>query len=226
MASRIILLVSPILLLLPAELMATGNRRAGLLVLLVVSFGVRTLVRWHARQNNRDGDLWGWGAFVFPLIVPVVLALLPQDPNSAGALLRADHSGDRGKAAGGSFEERFPLLTQTLEGQPEATRAGMAAQFQKVKTNFEFLLQAKADAVTGVLAEAGSRGLIAWPGNDGRGPLVYGAGMLRPSEAKQAGSWLAAAGAPGGKLTIAFRDADGILQFTEHRFERAAGANV
>lgn len=226
MAARIILLVSPVLLLLPAELMATGNRTASVVFLLLVSFGVRAIVRWHARQSNRDPDLWGWGAFIFPLVVPVVLALLPQDPNSPAASLRADHSGDRGKAARGSFEERFPLLTQTLEGHPEATRAGMAAYFQKVKTNFEFLLQAKGDAVTGVLAEARSRGLIAWTGNDGQLPLVYGAGMLRPSEAKQAGSWLSSAGAPGGKLTIAYRDADGILQFTEHRFDRAAGAKV
>src|SRR5271169_2233413 len=93
MAARIILLVSPLLLLFPAALMAAGHRTASIVALLVVSFGVRRIVRWHARQNSRDPDLWGWGAFIFPLIVPVVLALMPEDPNSSGALLRAAGSG-------------------------------------------------------------------------------------------------------------------------------------
>ncbi len=226
MAARILLLLSPVLLLIPAALMEAGNRKAGILTWIVVSFCVRALVRWHARQNNRDGMIWGYGALFLPFIVPVVLALLPQDPSSPGASLRADHSGDRGKAARGAFEERFPLLAHCLEGQPEATRVGMAAHFQKVKTNFEFLLPAKADAVAGVLAGARSRGLIAWTGSDGNVPQIYGAGMLRQSDVEQAGSWLATAGAPGGKLTIAYRDADGILRFTEHRFEQAAGAKA
>ena len=64
--------------------------------------------------------------------------------------------------------------------------------------------------------------MIALTGSDGKAPQLYGAGMLRQSDAEQAGTWLAAAGAPGGKLTIAYRDADGILQFTEHRFDQAA----
>jgi len=50
--------------------------------------------------------------------------------------------------------------------------------------------------------------------------------MVAPSGVEEAGNWLATAGAPGGKLTIAYRDADGILVFTEHRFERAARASA
>ena len=226
MAARIILLVSPVLLLIPTALLAAGNRISGLVALVVVSFGVRAVVRLHARHNNRDGDLWGYAALFFPLITPVVLALMPQDPNSAGVVLRAGPEGGRGKAARGSLEERFPLLTRTLEGQPEATRAGLMAHFQKVKTNFEFLLPTQASALTRLVAEARDRRLITWTGSDGNVPLVYGAGLVPPSGVEEAGSWLATAGAPGGKLTIAHRDADGILRFTEHRFEQATGAKA
>jgi len=226
MAARIILLVSPLLLLFPTALMAAGYRTASIVALLVVSCGVRLLVRWHARQNNRDGDLWGYAAFFFPLITPIVLACLPQDPNSAAALLRGDTGASRAEAAQGPLKERFPLLTRTLEGHPEATRAGLMAHFQKVKTNFEFLLSTQAGAVTRLLAEARGRGLITWTGSDGSVPLVYGAGMVPPNGVDEAGNWLASAGAPGGKLTIAHRDADGILRFTEHRFEQAAGAKA
>jgi hypothetical protein len=224
MASRIILLLSPVLLLIPGALLATGNRISGLGALVVVSFGVRAVVRLHARHNNRDTDLWGYAALFFPLITPVVLALLPQDPNSPGALLRGDIGASRAKAAQGQFEARFPLLTQTLEGHPEATRAGLAAHFQKAKTNFEFLLPTNPSALTRVVAEAQSRGLITWTGSDGSGPLVYGAGLVPPNGVDEAGNWLASAGAPGKKLTIAHRDGDGILRFIEHRFEKAPEA--
>jgi len=219
MAARIILLLSPVLLLIPGALLAAGNRISGLVTLVVVSFGVRAVVRVHARHNNRDADLWGYGALFFPMITPVVLALMPQDPNSASVALRGDTGASCAKAAGGPLEERFPLLTQTLEGQPEETRAGLMAHFQKVKTNFEFLLPAKADAVTKLVAEARGRGLITWTGSDGSVPLVYGAGLVPPRGVEEAESWLASAGAPGKKLTIAHRDADGILRFAEHRFE-------
>ena len=172
MAARIILLVSPLMLLFPTALLAAGYRASSSVALLVVSCGVRAIVRWHARQNNRDGDLWGYAAFFFPLITPVVLALLPQDPNSAGALLRAGTEGGRGKASSGTFEERFPLLAQTLEGHPEATRSGLMAHFEKVKTNFEFLLPTQSGALTRLVAEARDRGLITWTGSVGRVPLV------------------------------------------------------
>ena len=224
MASRIILLVSPLMLLFPAALMASGFRVAGLLALLVVSSGVGALVRWHARQNDRDGDLWGFGAFFFPLITPIVLALLPLDPYSASSQLRASSQTGRATPAKGRFEERFPLLTQCLEAQTEATRAGMRARFQAVKVNFEFLLPTSAVAVSRLLEEARCRGLAAWTGASGNAPLVYGAGLVRPSTVEEAESWLAAAGAPGQKLTIAFRDAEGVLHFIEHRFEQTAGA--
>ena len=217
-AARIILLVSPLMLIFPAALIAAGHRIAALLVLFVVNSGVGALVRWHARQNNRDGDLWGLGAFFFPLITPIVLAFMPEDANSAGALLRTDAGGGRAKAARGPFEERFPLLTRCLEGQPEATRAGLVALFQGVKTNFEFLLSTNPTALTRVLAEAQERGLTVWTATDGKVPLVYGAGMVKPNAVDEAGTWLASAGAPEGKLTIAFRDADGVSRFIEHRF--------
>lgn len=226
MASRIILLVSPLMLLFPAALMASGFRVAGLLALLVVSSGVGALVRWHARQNNRDGDLWGIGAFFFPLITPVVLALLPEDPNSTSARFRAGSREGRAKAAKGTFEERFPLLTQCLEAQPEATRAGMRAHFHGVKANFEFLLPASAGAVTRLLSEAQGRGFVVWTGASGNAPLVYGAALVRPGTVEEVEGWLAPAGAPGQRLTIAFRDAEGLLHFIEHRFEPAVGAGA
>jgi len=224
MASRIILLLSPLLLSIPGALMVSGYRVAARLVLLVVACGVGALVRWHARQNNRDGDLWGIGAFFFPLITPVVLALLPEDPNSASARLRAGSGAGPAKASQGPFEERFPLLTQCLEGQPEATRAGLRAHFQGVKANLEFLLPTTGAALPRLLTEAQQRAFAVWMGDSGNVPLVYGAGLVRQTAVEETERWLATAGAPGQKLTVAFRDAEGILRFFEHRFEQAAGA--
>jgi hypothetical protein len=226
MASRIILLLSPLLFLFPAALMAAGYRVSSYVACFLAISVVSLLVRWYADQNNRDGRWWGLYAVCFPIIVPIVLALLPQDPNSAGALLRAGHGRGPANGAGGGFEERLPLLTQFLEGQPEAVRADMTARFREVKTSFEFLLTAKADAVARLLAEARERGLITWSGTDGSGPLIYGAGLAPPSGVEEAGDWLDSAGAPGGKLTIAHRDEDGLLRFIEHRFERATGAKA
>ena len=224
MAARILLLLTPVLMLFPGALLATGHRTGSLICLLIVGVGARAIVRWHAKQNNRDADLWGWGAFVFPMITPVVLALLPEDPNSAGAMLRAGGDGGHAIAAKGPFVERFPLLTQCLEGQPDLTRAGIVARFKSVKSNFEFLLPTRPEAVTRLLADAQRRGLEVWTGSDGKQPIIYGAGMVRPGKLDETANWLAASGAPGGKLTIAHRDRDGTLRFAEHRFEAAPPA--
>ncbi len=226
MAARIVLLVSPVLLCIPTALFASGHRWISLIALILVNVGVRTLVRQYAGQSGRDGDLWGIGGFFFPLIVPIVLALMPPDPNSQAAQFRAVSGTTRAKAAGGSLEERFPLLTQCLAGQPEATRCGLMARFRAVRTNFEFLLPTTQTAIARLLAEAQDRKFVTWTGTNGNVPLVYGAGLVGPAAVEETGRWLSSAGAPGEKLTIAVRDADGVLQFIEHRFEPASGARA
>lgn len=221
MASRIILLLSPLLLSVPVALMASGFHAAALLAMFVVSSGVGALVRWHANQNNRDGNLWGMGAFFLPLVTPILLALLPEDPNSGIAQLRTGSGAGRAKAAEGSFEERFPLLTECLAGQPEVTRVGLKARFRAVKTNFEFLLPTSSEEISRLLAEAQDRGFVIWTGISGGVPLVYGAGLVRSSAVDETSRWLSSAGASGQKLAITFRDAEGILRIMEHRFDPA-----
>jgi hypothetical protein len=226
MASRVILLVSPLLLLFPASLRIAGYRTASMIFLLLVNGGVGALVRWHARQNGRDGDLWGMGGFFLPLVTPVVLALLPADPYSANAQFRAAAGPGRAVAAKGTFEERFPLLMQTLEGQSAETRAGMKARFEGVKTNFEFLLPTAPGALAGLLGEAAKRRFSVWTGNLGTMPLVYGAGLVRTGAEEEVEGWLASAGAPGQKLKVAFWGASGLLRLSEHHCEQATAAGA
>ena len=62
MASRVILLVSPLLLLFPASLRIAGYRTASMIFLLLVNGGVGALVRWHAsRQRLCHGVRGGAG---------------------------------------------------------------------------------------------------------------------------------------------------------------------
>lgn len=82
------------------------------------------------------------------------------------------------------------------------------------------------NAFTRLLAKARDRGFVTWTGAIGSVPLVYGAGLVRPNAVEEAGRWLSSAGAPGHKLTIALRGAAGPPQFSELRFEQAAGTGA
>jgi len=221
-SSRLVLLLSPLLLALPWAFPAfrTADRGTHKLVYIAVNLAIATLTGWCAKLQVRD-DYWWWvAAYVFPFITPIVLAVMPS---RWGAPLANFKRGLRprwdftNRAARGSFEERFPLLMRCLAGQPEATRAGLEAHFQGVRVNFEFLVGVNRHAVTLLVLEARDRGFVTWTGIIESVPLVYGAGMVRPKAVDEAARWLASAGAPGQKLTIACRDAGGAVRFIENR---------
>ncbi len=130
--------------------------------------------------------------------------------------------GGPARATKGTFEERFPLLTRCLAGQPQEAQVGLKAHYRKVSVNFEFLLSARPEAIPQLLQEARFRSLVAWTGSTVSGPVVYGAGLVRPAAIEETRLWLAAAGAIGQKLTIAFRDGEGMPRIIEHHFRPAS----
>ncbi len=220
-SSRLVLLLSPLLLLLPLAVpgFRTADRYTQRIVYMVLSFSIATLAGWCAKLQARD-DFWWWAAaYLFPFITPIVLAVMPSRWGSSLAEfkrgLRPRWSFTR--PTRGSFEQRFPLLVRCLAEQPEATRAGLEAHFQRVRVNFEFLVGVNRDAVTRLLLEAQDRGFVAWTGIIENVPLVYGAGMVPPKAVDEVTRWLASAGAPGQKLTIACRDQGGGVRFIEDR---------
>jgi hypothetical protein len=221
-SSRLVLLLSPLLLLLPYAFPAfrTADRGTHKLVYIAINLAIAGLCGACAKLQARD-DYWWWvAAYVFPFITPIVLAVMPS---RWGAPLVNFKRGLRPhwdfttRAARGSFEERFPLLLRCLEGQPEATRAGLEAHFQVVKVNFEFLVGVNRDGVTRLVLEAQDRGFVVWTGIIENVPLVYGAGLVRPKAVDETSRWLASAGVSGQKLTIACRDAAGAVRFIENR---------
>ena len=221
--ARVVLLMSPLLLVLPLVVPAfrTASPLTHRLVYIALSLLIAALCGCSAKLQARD-DFWWWAwGHVFPFITPIVLALLPSRWNASLAEFK------RGlrphwnfvRAARGSFEERFPLLVRCLAGQPEATRTGLQVHFQGVKVNFEFLLGMHPNSVNRLMWEAQGRGFVVWTGIIESVPLVYGAGLVRPKAVEATARWLASAGAPGQKLTIACRDGTGALKFIENRFE-------
>ncbi len=221
-SSRLVLLLSPLLLVLPWAFPAfrTADRGTHKLAYIAINLAIAVLCGACAKLQARD-DFWWWAAaYVFPFVTPIVLAVMPS---RWGAPLADFKRGLRprwnftARAARGSFEERFPLLMRCLAGQPEATRAGLEAHFQGVKVNFEFLVGMNRDAVNWLVLEAQDRGFVAWTGVVENVPLVYGAGLVRPKAVDEAAQWLASAGAPGQKLTIACHDAAGAVRFIENR---------
>jgi hypothetical protein len=190
-----------------------------------MAFGFSFLVRSYAEKNNRSPELWRYLTILFPFIAPVVLALLPLDPSVAQSVIGSSMGGldSPAKAAKGPFEERFPLLTQCLADQPAQVQVGLRVRYQRVKASFEFLLPVHPSAEARLLAEAENCRLVTWTGTSGSLSLIYGAGLVRPNAVEETSRWLAAAVAPGQKLMIAYRDAAGLQQFTEHRIDRAAG---
>src|ERR1700690_946445 len=213
-SSRLVLLLSPLLLVLPLAFPAfrTADRGTQRLVYLVLNLAIARLTGTCAKLQARD-DFWWWiAAYLFPFITPIVLAVMPS---RWGAPLADFKRGLRprwnfaAREARGSFEDRFPLLVRCLAGQPEATQAGLQAHFQEVKVNFEFLVGMNRDAVNWLVLEAQDRGFVAWTGVVENVPLVYGAGLVRPKDVDETTRWLGSAGAPGQKLTIPCRDAGG-----------------
>jgi hypothetical protein len=186
------------------------------------------LTEYYARRTRQSEMVTLGGMLVVPLVTPIVLALVPLDPylEEPGRLPAAPSGLGSAKGRRGAFGLRFPLLAEYLEGQPEATWAGMQARYKPVKANFEFLLPAHPASTERLLAEAQKIGFATWTGNLGSAPLVYGAGRIQPAHLEQTIGWLADAGMPGQKLRVAYRDGAGTPFRREVHMERTAASRL
>jgi hypothetical protein len=205
---------------------AQGRRR---IAYLLLSLGVCSLTGFSARRFGRDDNWWWVCAYFFPFVTPIVLALLPDNPNSPHAEMRRAARESRGapaKAATGTFEDRFPLLVECMSGQAAETQAGLRERFLKVKSNLEFTVASAPGTASRLIEEAPQRGFALSTGALGPLVWVYGAGLVPQRDVDEVANWLTAACAPGQKVKVAFRDPEGMLHLVEHHPEHAAGAGA
>jgi hypothetical protein len=224
-ATRVVLFLSPVLLLLPALLPVSSS--LGLTMLGVFYGSLLRRFPWnlmmaglcyvYANQLGREGFRWAIGSFVFPFLAPLILAFMPPMSDSIAENRRRAHAvPPPAKGAAGSFETRFPLLERFLAGKPEAICAEGRTRFTPVPANYEFSLRVDPSVLDGVLAEATERKFTTWANPDQRGTQVFGAGVVQPENIDTMAAWLRKASVPGEKLMVAWRQNDGRLKFFEY----------
>jgi hypothetical protein len=223
--TRIFLFASPLILLIPPLVPVSENPGW----ILFSSFYGLILRRFpwnlamaglcysYAQQLGREAFVWAGFSFFFPFLTPLVLAFTPPRYNStADVIQRLQARPGKAKAAGGPFHERFPLLTQYLEGRPEGVRTEPRERFDSVKSNYEFLLQVDPNARMRMIAAASNRHLTTWVDNTEAGDKLFGAGFVELSDLEELARWLKEGAISGGKLSIMWRQADGVTKSLEY----------
>jgi hypothetical protein len=223
--TRIFLFLSPLILLIP-PLLPLGTNLAW--SMLGMFYG--TILRrfpWnlvmaglcyaYAQQLGRDAFRWAGASFFFPFCTPLILGFMsPKYNSTADVIRRMTAPPPRAKGASGVFEERFPLLQRCLSGMPEATCAEQRARFTAVESNYEFSLPVSRSALDRMLAEAASRNFTVWTQAGDAETQVYGAGLMQPAGIDDVATWLRGTGASGGKLSIIWRQPDGMPKIFEY----------
>jgi hypothetical protein len=228
--TRIILAISPLVLLLPnlgnqmAYSSAGGMMAAFFYGRLLTFFPWNVLLAglayfYASHRRGREAFWWGLGAMGAPFVVPLVLACMPEKWDSTSAVLRRTTGAPATTESApvkGPIEERLPLLARCLAGAPEETRAEQKGRFARVAANLEFSLCVDKGTAERIPAEAASRDISVWMNAGAAVTHVYGAGKVPLARRDATLDWLHKAGAPGQVLRVSFRDAEGIVGMTEY----------
>jgi len=223
--TRIFLFASPLILLIPPLIPESEN--AGWIIfssfysLIVRRFPwnlvMAGLCYSYAQQLGREAFIWAGFSFFFPFLTPLVLAFMsPKYNSTADVVQRMQKGPGKAKAASGPFKERFPLLTQYLDGRPEAVRAETQNRFDVVKSNYEFLLQVDPNARMRMIAEASNRHITTWIDTTEDGDKLFGAGFVELKDLEETAKWLKSGAVSGGELTIMWRLPDGVVKSLEY----------
>ncbi len=235
-AGRVVLLVSPLLLLLdpiPNLVMdpfAVGPFGLGIFLLLrfVPWNGVIAILCFaHARTHGRSMYLWSVLGLLAAPVAPLILACLPDKAGSASAELRsAGPVKMYARPAAGIMEDRFPLLVRVLTGRKPKYRDEQLARYNRVKANYEFSIWPMPEATDRLLQQAAERKFTICGHKEEDWLHVYGAGLVGPDELAGTLDWLKEIAAPGKKLSVAVRDTEGILKMQEYYPGHAMGAGA
>lgn len=171
----------------------------------------------YAQQLGLDAFVWAGFSFFFPFATPLVLAFQsPKYNSTADVIRRMKERPARAKAATGPFNERFPLLAQYLEGRPEADWAQQKERFDPVRANYEFLLDVDLAARVRMIAEASNRHMTTWTDTAEPGTKLFGAGFVELKDLEEVAKWLKGGSVSGGKLSIKWRQPDGMIKSLEY----------
>ena len=219
--TRIFLFASPLLLLIPPVIPMGDNPG----MMLFASFYSIILRRFpwnlimaglcysYAKQIGADSFVWACCSFIFPFATPLVLAFRSPKMNStADVIHRMMAKPAKATASTGPFVERFPLLARYLEGKPESVWDGSKDRFTPVETNYEFLLAGDPNSRMRMMAEASNRRFTTWLDDAGGDPSFYGAGFVEMGSLEDTAKWLKTGAASGGKLSIIWRQPDGVTK--------------
>jgi hypothetical protein len=219
--TRIFLFASPLLLLIPPVIPATDNPGwmlfASFYGLIVRRFPWNLIMAGicysYAQQLGRDAFMWAGFSFFAPFGTPLVLAFQsPRINSTADALQRLMAKPAKAKVGTGDFVERFPLLVRYLEGKPEPLWNMHKERFDSVQTNYEFLLAIDPGARMRMAAEASNYHLTTFFDEAVTDPSFYGAGLVEMKDLDDVAKWLKSGAVPGGKLSIIWRQPDGVVK--------------
>lgn len=228
--TRIILALSPLILLLPNLVNPLAEDSVGGMMTAMFFGRLLRFFPWNvilaclayfyaSHRRGHEAFWWAFGAMCFPFAAPLVLACMPARWDSTSAMLRRTGSEPATKASApikGPIEERLPLLDRCLAGAPEETRTEQRSRFGRVAANLEFSLWVPANAAGGIATEAASRDFSVWMSPGEAVTHLYGAGKIPPGRHDATLDWLQKASAPGQVLRVSLRDAEGILRMTEY----------
>jgi hypothetical protein len=171
----------------------------------------------YAQGIGRDAFVWAGFSFFFPFATPLILAFREPKLNSTADVLQRMRMGPpKAVAHSGSFVERFPLLARHLEGQPAPVWDGHKQRLEPYHTNFEFLLALDPSARMRMMAEASNRHFVTWLEEGPGETSFYGTGMVQMKELDDTSKWLKSGAVPGGKLSIVWRQPDGVTKSFEY----------
>ena len=219
--TRIFLFASPLLLLIPPLIPVTDNPGwilfGSFYGLIVRRFPwnlvMAGLCYSYAQGIGRDAFVWAGFSFFFPFLTPLVLAFRSPKYNSTADVLQRMRMGPaKAKPATGAFVDRFPLLCRYLEGKPESVWAGHKQRLDPVLNNYEFLLAIDPSARMRMIAEASNRHFTTWIDDGQPEPSFYGTGFVEMKDLDDISKWLKGGAASGGKLSIIWRQPDGLLK--------------
>jgi hypothetical protein len=171
----------------------------------------------YAQQIGREAFVWAGATIIAPFLVPLALAFRSPKLNSTADVIRRMQAGPaRAKASAGSFVDRFPLLAQYLAGKPDSVWEGHRQRFDVVMTNYEFLLALDPAARIRMIAEASNRHFTTWMDDGQTEPSFYGAGIVEMKDLEETAKWLKGGAVSGGKLSIIWRQPDGVLKSLDY----------
>jgi len=209
--TRIILAISPLVLLLPNLGNQLASDSAGGLMAAFFYGRLLTFFPWNVllaglayfygrHRRGEEAFWWGLGAMGAPFVVPLVLACMPEKWDSTSAVLRRTTGAPATTESApvkGPIEERLPLLARCLAGAPGRDPCRAEGPVCARRRQLELSLCVDKGAAERIPAEAASRDISVWMNAGEAVTHVYGAGRVPLARRDTIVDWLHKPARPG-----------------------------